>query len=124
MCGCNQPKKRPLAPLPASTLNSSGNFSADAVKTMETSDQNQMVMLEYIGPMEGTFSIRSRVDKTKIYRFGNNPGHKSRAVFLGDAELLTSMVDVQGNASYRIVNRGGADTPYDPIAFLGQPISS
>jgi len=124
MCGCQQPKKKPSAPLPASTLNSSGNFSADAIKTMETSDQNQMVMLEYIGPMEGTFSIRSRVDKTKIYRFGNNPGHKARAVFLGDAELLTSMMDGQGNASYRIVNQGGAGIPYDPIAFLGQPISS
>lgn len=124
MCGCNKPKKKPVAPLPASTLSSSGNFGAAAVNSTEKESTNQMVMLEYTGPLEGTFSIRSRVDKTKIYRFGNNPSHRTRAVLSGDAQLLTSMLDGQGNASYRIVSLGGADRQYDPTAFLGQPIST
>lgn len=124
MCGCNQPKKKPVASQPASTLTSSGNFDTSAVKTMESQDGSQMVMLEYVGPNEGTFSIRSRIDKTKIYRFGNNPSHKARAVFLGDAELLTSMLDGHGNAAYRIVSQGSVEKGYDPIAFLGQPVSS
>ena len=124
MCGCQSPKKKPISSQPASMLKSSGNFSADAVKTMEAQDGSQMVMLEYVGPLEGTFSVRSRIDKTKIYRFGNNPSHKARAVFLGDAELLTSMLDGQGNAAYRIVSQGSVEKGYDPIGFLGQPVSS
>lgn len=124
MCGCSGTKKKPVAALPSSTLKSSGNFNTDAVKTMEPGDSSQMVMLEYTGPNEGAFSVRSRVDKTKIYRFGNNPGHKTRAVFLGDAEFLTSMKDGQGNSAYRIISQGIADKGYDPVAFLGQPITS
>lgn len=118
MCGCTASKK-PVASKPSSTLSSSGNF---ATPLIETGDNSQMVMIEYVGAMAGSFSIRSRVDRNVIYRFGNSPGHQVKTVFLADAEYLAGQVGADGKSAYRIIPTGGVQTVNDPSAFLGQPI--
>jgi len=120
MCGCSQTKK-PAAGKPASTLSSSGNFQSDLFKT-EGGATSQMVMIEYVGTMAGSFSIRSRADRNVIYRFGNSPGHQVKTVFLADAEYQVGQAGADGKSAYRIITTGGAQVVNDPAAFLGQPI--
>jgi hypothetical protein len=82
-----------------------------------------MVMLEYTGDMTGAFSVKSRVNRSITYRFANSPGHKVKAVFMDDAEYLTGQVGAEGKSQYRIIAASGIQNCYDPVAFLGQPLS-
>ena len=123
MCGCRQQK--PSANLPASLLSSSGNFTKESIeKAVETNSTNLMVVLEYIGPDQNTFSIRSRVSRDVTYRFGNNDGHRTRAIYVGDAQFLLGMTDQSGQPLYRVVSSVAAVESSDPAAFLGQPITA
>jgi glycosyltransferase involved in cell wall biosynthesis len=121
MCGCNS-AKIPPAGKPVSFLTSSGNL--DVAGNQITGDPSQMVMVEYVGPVEGTFSIRSRVSKNVTYRFGNNEYNKNKAVFLGDAEYLTGQIGREGIPLYRVLNAPTNSEGYDPVAFLGTPITA
>lgn len=124
MCGCNQ-KKVPLSKTPTSMLTSSGNFTQESIRNVvQSDDKSQMVVLEYIGPLRETFSLRSRMDRNIMYRFGNNETHRARPVLLGDAEWLLGQGDDSGKPTYRIVSVGGAAETLDPSAFLGQPIAA
>lgn len=123
MCGCKSPNNPPSS-IPASLLSSSGNFTPESIKeAIDTNDKSAMVMVEYVGPIRETFSIKSRVDpRISPYRFGNNELHKSRAVFLGDAQYLLSQTDKDGNPTYRVISNIQSTTANDPASFLGQPI--
>lgn len=119
MCGCQTPKK--AISVPNSTLSSSGNFDLQA-GVNEGEKATQMVQVEYMGPLEQTFSIRSRVDRNVTYRFGNNHNYKVRTVFLADAEFLMGMTDGFGVPQYRQITSGATIETRDPAAFLGQPL--
>lgn len=120
MCGCSGTKK--ANNLPASLLSSSGNFSTQ--ENVNSGEQaTSIVQMEYVGPMEQTFSIRSRVDREVVYRFGNNDSHRQRAVFLGDAEWLTGIRDANNKPAYVILTSSNIETR-DPAAFLGVPIGA
>lgn len=124
MCGCNQ-KKKPVSSVPSSTLSSSGNFTQESLaKVVQSNDKSQMVTVEYIGRLAETFSIRSRVDRNIIYRFGNNESHRARPVLLADAEFLISQRNEHNQPNYRIVGMGITQETLDPSAFLGQPITA
>lgn len=124
MCGCNS-KRTPPSKTPSSTLTSSGNFTQESIaKVVQSTDKGQMVVLEYVGQLAETFSIRSRVDRNIIYRFGNNENHRARTVLLGDAEFLLAQRDANNKPNYRIVGVGGVQEANDPAAFLGQPITA
>jgi len=122
MCGCNQ--KRPPAQLPKSLLTSSGSgFTQQEVdKAIDTNDKTVMVTVEYTGESEQTFSIRSRVSRDVIYRFGNNDAYRTRAVFLGDANWLMGLTDRQGKPAYRVVSNIARLDPNDPSVFIGQKV--
>jgi hypothetical protein len=118
-CGCSTPKK--AINKPSSTLVSSGNFELQA-GVNEGAIPAQMVQLEYLGPLRETFSIRSRVARDILYRFGNNDQHRERSVFLADAEYLTGITDKNGSPMYRQISSGAAMETRDPSAFLGQAV--
>lgn len=120
-CGCSGTKRTNNRP--QTTLQSSGAFAAnDGVNAGELEAATTMVQVEYVGPERGTFSITSRVDHTIVYRFGSDPGHKVRSVFLGDAEILTGMTDARGKPLYVQLNNVPMEGVRDPAAFLGAPI--
>lgn len=124
MCGCNQ-KRKPPTRTPSSTLTSSGNFTQDSIaKVVQSDDKSQMVVVEYVGKLSETFSIRSRVDRSIIYRFGNNEAHRTRTVLLADAEFLLAQRDAENRQNYRIVGTGTVSEVNDPSAFIGQPIAA
>jgi len=124
MCGCKQPN-RPNSSVPASTLTSSGNFARQSVALVaDTNDKTQMVTLEYVGPVVGPFTIKSRVSRDVSYRFGNSEFHKTRSVFLGDAEWLINMKDATGSPTYIVLSGTGAQGANDPSAFVGQAITA
>lgn len=124
MCGCNQ-KKNPASKIPSSTLTSSGNFTQESLaKVVQSTDKGQMVVVEYVGKLAETFSIRSRVDRNITYRFGNNETHRARPVLLADAEFLISQRDANNHPNYRIVGLGGVQETLDPSAFLGQAVNA
>lgn len=117
-CGCSTPKS--VNTIPNSTLAGSGNF--DPQKSgIEAPVGAQMVRVEYVGPIEETFSIRSRVDRSIMYRFNNND-HKERSVFLQDAEFLASLTDALGQPLYRQIISGPVMETRDPSNFLGEKI--
>lgn len=120
MCGCGQ--KTVVRTTPGTTGTSSGN----AVDTTDTAGMvaTQMVQVEYMGPLEQDFSIRSRIDPGISYRFGNNIYHKQRTVFLGDASYLTGIMDQDNRPMYKIVGTNVAMENRDPAAFLGQPVAA
>jgi len=118
MCGCRSNKKT-TAP-PASLLQSSGNFDQSALMEGDA-PATAMVRVEYIGPSEGSFSIRSRVLRDKTYRFGNNPQHKEQVVFLEDAEFLLSQ-RIGERPTYRIMPTNGELEARDPAGALGMTI--
>lgn len=119
MCGC-APQKRSVN-VPNSTLSSSGSFAPQ--QGVNQGDlATQMVQVEYVGPLEETFTIRSRVDRTIMYRFGNNASYRQRAVFLADAEFLAGLVDANGIPLYRQLTHTAMLEQRDPSAFLGQPV--
>lgn len=124
MCGCKQPNK-PISSVPASTLTASGNFARQSVALVaDGADKTQMVTLEYIGPVVGPFTIKSRVSRDVSYRFGNSEFHKTRSVFLGDAEWLINMNDATGSPTYIVLSGTGAQGANDPSAFVGQAITA
>lgn len=121
MCGCSKPKK-PVSSQPASTMSASGNFAFDTPsQPVEGVDKQQMVQVEYTGPVKEPFTFTSRMSRDIRYRFANNEQHRIKAVFFGDAEFLTSQRGRDGKPMYRIVSNINTVT-HDPAAFLGQPI--
>lgn len=120
-CGCSGTKT--VLNKSMSTLSSSGNFDVTA-GVNEGENAIQMVQLEYIGPIQETFSIRSIVDRSIMYRFGNNQWHKEKTVFFQDAEKLLQSVDGEGKPQYRMLSGRAMIESRDPSAFLGQPITA
>lgn len=123
-CGCATAKKSNNTP--TSLLSSSGNFSPDSLAQISQakSGQPNMVELEYVGPIQETFTIRSIVDRNVNYRFGNNEHHRMAVVFLADAERLMGSVNEKGVPNYRIVAAGAVAEAYDPTKFLGAALES
>jgi hypothetical protein len=78
-----------------------------------------MVLLEYMGPIAETFSLRSRVDPGVNYRFGNNNVHKEKTVFLQDAYEFIGLLDGESKPMYRIKGVAGAGSPHDPSVIVG-----
>ncbi len=118
MCGCPGTKK--VTTKPQSTLASSGTFAPqENVNAGQLA--TEMVQVEYMGDSQGTFTLNSRVDRSVAYRFGNNPGHKIRPVFLGDAEWLTSLRDGSNKPMYVQLTNTSMDAR-DPAAFLGAAV--
>ncbi len=115
-CGCNS-KKIPKTQ-PASLLSGSGNFSMEGAASGEDIT-TQLVNVEFMGPEEQSFTIRSRVDRRVAYRFGNNPHHKEATVYLQDAEFLISMTDGDGRPKYRILNVTSPLEERNVAEFLG-----
>jgi len=115
-CGCGGPKKPTGKPV--SQMSSSGNFSAVA-PIPDGADPTQMVLLEYMGPIAETFSLRSRVDPGVNYRFGNNGVHKEKTVFLQDAYEFIGLLDGESKPMYRIKGVAGAGSPHDPSVIVG-----
>lgn len=127
MCSCGKPKK-PISSQPASTMSASGNFAFDSISPapVEGADKQQMVQVEYTGPVKEPFNFASKVSRDKSgnpirYRFANNEQHRIKAVFFGDAEFLTNQRGRDGKPMYRIVSNVNTVT-HDPAAFLGQSI--
>lgn len=121
-CGCSS--KKVVTTRPASTLTSSGNFSAQSIAASVPADgQAEMVAIEYVGPLAETFTVRSRVSPGLSYRFGNNEHHRKRSVLSQDAEFLLSMQGPTGNPFYVVSGSGATMETHDPSAFLGQPIT-
>lgn len=121
MCGCTQ--KRIVNTTPASTGTASGN-GIDTQSMVGDVIPTQMVQVEYIGPLEQDFSIRSRVDPGVSYRFGNNPYNRQKTVYLGDAHFLTSLTMGDGQAQYRIVGTNIAMEHRDPSSFIGEAVAA
>jgi glycosyltransferase involved in cell wall biosynthesis len=118
-CGCG--KKVIVKTKPASTLKSSGNF-ANIPEIFDETTNEQMVNMEYLGPLEQTFSVRSRAVPGVTYRFGNNTHHKMRTVFLRDAQYLVGQVDKNNQPTFRIVS-GATMENRDPQAVLGRTLA-
>lgn len=121
MCGCTQ--KKIVTTTPASTGSSSGN-GIDTQSMVGDVIPTQMVQVEYIGPLEQDFSIRSRVDPGVSYRFGNNPYNRQKTVYLGDAQFLTSLTMGDGQAQYHIVGTNIAMEHRDPTSFIGEAVAA
>lgn len=120
MCGCASTKK--ATNKSSSAMSSSGNFSVQ--ENVNTGGiKEQMVQLEYVGPLEQTFTIKSRQQPGITYRFGNNDSHRVRSVFLGDAEYLTSLMDGNEKPLYVMLSTGGMMETRDPAVFLGQAVA-
>lgn len=119
MCGCSPQKK--VVNIPNSTLTSSGNF-ADQTGVNQGVIPTQMVQVEYLGPIEETFTIRSRISRDVMYRFGQTPDYRDRTVYLQDAEFLVGLMDQFGNPLYRQITTTAMMEKRDPAAFIGQPV--
>jgi hypothetical protein len=85
-------------------------------------EDTMMVLVQYVGPIAETFSIRSVVDRSVNYRFGNNPSHSTRTVFNGDVDRLLSFTDRLGNPTYRVIPTDNSISQNDPSKFLNNPI--
>jgi glycosyltransferase involved in cell wall biosynthesis len=125
MCGCNQPKKPPSVK-PKSSLSSSGNFTEETLSAnIGAGKPDEMVTVEYVGPISETFSIRSKLAPAVNYRFGNNDNHRMKSVFLSDAEFLISIKGRQNEPLYRVVGTSlQEDDTRNPVDFLGTPITT
>ena len=119
-CGCGQPNIAKSKP--KSTLTSSGNFTNKQEFVRDELSGEQLVQVEYVGPLEQKFSIRSRVLPGKSYRFGNNAHYRIQTVFLKDAEYLVSKTDRLGRPEYRMIT-GGTMEAHDPAAVLGRALA-
>lgn len=123
-CGCGQ--KKAVSSVPNSTMSSSGNFTKDSLSQsiQEQTPGTQIVPIEYIGKLAETFSIRSRVDASVTYRFGNNDYNRTGAVFLADAEFLMGITNEFGQPNYRMIMAGNVIENRDPVTFLGASIEA
>lgn len=120
-CGCGT--KTSVQNGPSSLMSSSGNFDMKSLIIDPTQPaSSQMVMLEYIGPVQETFSLKSTVNRDVTYRFGNNDYHRQKAVYLQDAERFMGMVNSQGQPLYIMVVAGATMEVRDPTSFLGAPV--
>jgi len=115
MCGCN--RKTIPRTTPASAMSSSGTFIQN---TDEAAIATQAVAVEYLGPAEGKFTIRSKVAPEISYRFSKD--YRIRDVFLEDARFLTGQVDAHGRPLYRILQGKVNEDSFDPSAVLGAPV--
>jgi len=118
-CGCG--KKVIVKTKPKSSLRSSGNFSNTEEVIGTDMASEQLVQVEYMGPNEGKFSVRSRVLPGKTYRFNNNH-NKIQTVFLRDAEYLVAQTDRDNIPVYRMIT-GATMEQNDPQAFLGRAVA-
>lgn len=118
MCGCNNPKTKIPTGKPLSAFSSSGSFSSGSA-IPEGAEPTQMVSIEYLGPLAETFSVRSRLDPSVNYRFGNNPLHKERTVFLHDAYNLIGNLDGEGKPLFRMRGVAGVGSGHDPSRIVG-----
>ena len=121
MCGCSGTKK--VTTQPGSALGSSGNFQPQA-QVNEGETPEQMVQIEYVGPLKESFPIKSRVLPGQMYRFGNNDHHRVQTVFLGDAIYYNGLHDGNDKPLFVILNAPTGMETRDPIAFLGQPLAA
>lgn len=119
-CGCG--RKVIAKTSPQSAMSSSGNFKSSESIAMEMGDEGSLVMLEYFGPNEQNFSIRSKLDGRVRYTFGNNRHKKRRTVFLKDAQHLAGKVGPNGIALWQIVT-GATIEDMDPQAALGRELA-
>jgi len=119
MCSCNTQK--PL-PSPSSLLSSSGAFSNPNVH-VDTTQPNQMVVVEYTGEVKESFRIKSRVAKDVMYRFGNNHTHKIQTVFVGDLDFLLSQNN-NGNPIFKVLSNIAVSEANDPASFIGNTITT
>jgi len=124
MCGCNKPRT-PKSSTPSSMMSASGNFDQQSATILQDGDKTQMVTVEYVGPIAETFTINSRIQRGISYRFGNNEFHRTRSVFLGDAEWLIGIYGRDSKPDYKILSNVLAESGQnDPSAFLGKPITA
>lgn len=119
-CGCGGGGR--VKTKPVSTMTASGNFNI-AGGNSQNQDMETMVRVEYVGPLTEEFSIRSRVDPSVYYRFGQDEAHKQRTVFAQDAEFLISLIDGNGNPNYRIIGNISSTENRDPAMFLGTMVA-
>jgi len=122
-CGCSG-KRVPATKTPTSYMSSSGNFGKSIAELTASDAQVAMVALEYLGPMESTFSIRSVTSRDIIYRFGNNPAHKVRSVLAQDAEYMIGKFRDGEKPLYRVVSGGRAEEVPDPESFLSHSVTA
>lgn len=122
-CGCGQ---KSLPRLPVSAMTASGNFqtSQGVIAQVFNTAEGQMITLSYEGPLQETFSIRSRVAPGVVYRFGNNSHSKVRAVFIEDAEYLLSLTNPDATPQYIATTAGATMEVRDPASVLGQAIQA
>lgn len=122
MCGCLSPVF-PTNDMPNSLLSSSGNFDPESVvKVVDPESKQTMVVMEYVGPNQSTFSVNSRVARGIQYRFGNNDSHRRRPVFIGDIDFLLGL-NTKGERDFQVVSNIAVPEHHDPAAFLGYPIA-
>jgi hypothetical protein len=122
-CGCGP--KTPPATLPESFLTSSGEFIHQGLAYQSTSaPEGQMIMVEYVGPLMESFSIRSRIVRDISYRFGNNEYDRQKAVLVQDFVFLTGLTDANGDPMYRAVGSGIPIDENNPADFVGHPINA
>jgi len=120
MCDCIGKKKS--ASKPSSTLSSSGNFTGLTDSAPDDEKVTKMVLLQYVGPIQETFSLTSIVDRNIHYRFGNNQNHAIRSVFRGDVDRLLSFSDRLGQPTFRLIKEDKSLDGNNPSAFLDRPI--
>jgi glycosyltransferase involved in cell wall biosynthesis len=119
-CGCG--KKIIASGQPQSRLSASGNFKSSEAIATEMADEESLVMVEYSGPNEQNFSVRSRVDPRVRYKFGNNRHNKRRRIFLKDAQHLIGQVGRDNVPMWQIVT-GAKMEDMDPQAALGRTLA-
>lgn len=122
MCGCSG--TRVVTTKSGTTLSSSGNFQAQEEEAAQGEMATQMVQVEYVGPTEETFTLRSRVVPGLTYRFGNNQYHRVQTVLTGDAEYFSGIHDGQDRPLYVTLAAQSAMETRDPSAFLGQAVAA
>jgi glycosyltransferase involved in cell wall biosynthesis len=119
MCSCAGTKRTNNQP--KSTLSSSGNFAPNE-NVNDGQLATEMVKVEYVGPLEQNFTIRSKVQAGLVYRFGNNDSHRQRDVLFGDAEWMTGMRDGSEKPLYIMLTAQPMEAR-NPASFLGIAVS-
>ncbi len=123
MMGCGCGKKAIVKGRAQSAMTSSGNFKSSEEIAVEIGDAESLVMVEYFGPNEQNFSIRSKLDSRVRYVFGNNQHKKRRRVFLKDAQYLVGQVGRDNIPLWKMVT-GAKVEDMDPQAALGKVLTA
>lgn len=122
-CGCGSKNSATKAKI----LTSSGDFrelSDLQSKAFTSEDGQQMVKMEYVGPMIEPFSIASREMPSIRYRFANTPSNKQRAVLVQDVPYLAGLTGPDGSPLYRVVDSNFLTPTSEASAFLGTPVQA